>query len=247
MSNPWIPVPVGATWAALFALIVLVHGAHVVLMGGRHRQWHAGHVLMAVGMVVMFLPTGGMLVPATVGVGVFGLAAGLVVVTLAVFRWRAAPLGTLWLASVIDLVAMAYMFAMMSTRVDWLSVLAAAWFAAQALGWASGWLGGVLERGGLGESSPPTHAAPVAALEHESPSDPEPAEPARSPVSTLAPARVVTAMRQRVIDGGRRDLSVRISLTVMAIGMGYMLLAMQFGMAAMPMDNMGGMPGMSGM
>lgn len=48
---------------------------------------------------------------------------------------------------------------------------------------------------------------------------------------------------RRVVDGGRRDWSVRIALAVMSAGMAYMLLAMQFGMPAHAMPDMSGMSG----
>lgn len=159
MASSWIAGPVVATvWAVLFVLVAIVHVAHLAVMSGRHCLWHAVHVLMAVGMVVMFWPGGVLLVPAAVVVTVYSLAAGTLAVGLVVARLRRARLGPLWLANVVDLTAMAYMFAMPTTRLAWLSVLGAVWFAVQMLGWASGRLGRVLERGGLGEAVPSTHA-----------------------------------------------------------------------------------------
>lgn len=232
-------------------------------MTGRHRRWHASHVLMAAGMVVMFLPTNGMLIPAAAGVWVFALAAGLLALALFIARLRGAALGPLWAANVVDLAAMAYMFAMMSTRLAWVSVPAAAWFAVQALGWATGWLGRVLERGGLGETAPPTHHAAATTTVAGQEPDPSPTaevheistqeqggEQTGAPVGVMTITAAVTsrvaAIQRRVVDGGHQDWSVRLTLSVMAAGMAYMLLAMQFGMS--PMPNMtGGMPGMGGM
>lgn len=210
----------------------------------------------------MILPTRGMLVPATVGVWVFGLAAGLLALGLVVARLRRWRPGPLWAASVVDLAAMAYMFAMMSTGLAWLSVLAATWFTVQAVGWGTGWYGGMLEHGGLGDTAPPTHDADSALASPDRTPDPPPAKAqtqaqAQAQAQVEAPGGAVTlatptrtarvaAIGQRVIDGGRRDWSVRVTLTVMAVGMAYMLLAMQFGMS--PMAGMdGGLSGMSGM
>ena len=163
MINAWVPPVAGAVWAGLFVLVVLVHLGHMAVMSGRHRRWHAGHVLMAAGMVVMFWPVGSMLAPAPVGMGIYGAAAGTLALGVVLARARGARVGMLWLVGVVDLAAMVYMFAMPSYRLMWLSVAAAVWFAAQAIGWAGGWLGGVLERGGLGEPVPATHAAPTPA------------------------------------------------------------------------------------
>lgn len=249
MPSSWIPEPVGMVWVALFAAVTVNHVGHAVFLPGRHRRWHAGHVLMAVGMTVMFWPGAGMLVATSAGVVVYAAAAALLATVLVVAGVRGARVGRLWLLSVADLAAMAYMLAMMSSRVAWLSVVAAVWFAAQAVGWASGWFGRVLERGGLGEPAPPTHAAtPLSgAVPASRAGGPDPrAQPAdrqdAGATRTTTGARVVTALRRRVVDGGRGDWSVRISLTVMAVGMAYMLLAMQFGV-----DTAGMMPDMGEM
>lgn len=267
--NAWVPPVAGAVWTGLlFVLVALVHLGHVVVMAGRHRCWHAGHVLMAAGMVVMFWPAGSMLVSAPVGMGIYAAATATLALGVVLAKARGARVGVLWLVSVVDLAAMVYMFAMTSHRLLWLSVTAAVWFGAQAVGWAGGWLGGVLERGGLGEPVPATHAgsAPAAAEVSGSgaaeqvrtrygASESPPAAPAGgsgagsgAATATLTGTAVVTVVRRgvsRVVDGGPRDWSVRVSLTVMAVGMSYMLLAMQFGMTAMPAmpPAMGGMAG----
>lgn len=253
MTSSWIPGPVAVVWVALFALVAIVHVAHLMVLSGRHRLWHTGHLLMAAGMMVMFWPGGMRLLPAGVGVGIYALAAAALAVGLLLARLlRRMRLGPLWLASLVDLAAMGYMFAMMTTRLAWLSALGAAWFAVQMLGWAGGRLGRVLERGGLGEVAPPTHAVPSPPVRRtlEPTAVPDPAGesgPARSTgtVTTAAPrmARAVGGpVVSRVVDGGRRDWSVRITLTIMSAGMTYMLLAVQFGTPAM--NALPNMPGM---
>jgi hypothetical protein len=251
--NTWIPDPVAVVWVVLFAMVAIVHLGHAAVMGWRHRIWHAGHVVMAIGMGVMFWPGTPLLgLPAAAGIWVYGVLAGLLALALAIIWWRGVRLGMLWLVSVVDFAAMAYMFAMMSDRLAWLSVLAAAWFTAQLIGWASGWLGAVLERGGLGEPGPVTHAVPGASVTDgarfpgERPRhapgragtgspgvEPDTAAASESAGAVTVVARAATAVRRHVTDGGRRDWSVRITLAVMAAGMGYMMLAMQFGMTGM--------------
>lgn len=228
--NAWIPGPVGVAWSVLFVVVLVVHVWHASVLGGRHRLWHLAHILMAAGMVSMFWPAGAtMLVPAVAGEAIYLAAAGLLVVVVG--RARGDTFGPLSLVSVADLGWMAYMFALTHTRLAWLSVAGAVWFAAQAAGWASGWLGRVLEHRGLGAGhrvSAPAHGG----AEHRSEYGIGHGEDEE--------------LRSGSVDGGHRDWSVRVSLTVMGAGMAYMLLAMQFGMASMPeMPAVGGgMPGM---
>ncbi len=262
MMNAWMPYPVAVGWTVIFAMVAVVHLGHAAVMGWRHRLWHCGHVFMALGMIAMFWPATPLLgMPAAAGTWVFGVVAGLSVLILAIAWQRGVRLGPLWLVSVLDAAAMAYMFAMMSDRLAWLSVWAAAWFTALTIGWASGWLGAVLERGGLGEPHPVIRSVPgtmAASAQQDDyyaqswPSEagtalPELAAPARFESAASADTQpagavtgvshAITAARRTIIDGGRHDWSVRITLTAMAAGMGYMMLAMQFGMAPMGMTS----------
>jgi len=194
-------------------------------------------------------------------VTVYSLAAGTLAVGLVVARLRRARLGPLWLANVVDLTAMAYMFVMMTTRLAWLSMLGAVWFAVQMLGWASGRLGRVLERGGLGEAVPSTHARgdtsstrtarptagqdpangcpddrSIAAPRDPLPTEGGPVQSGRTTTTSAARDRVGAVrgpVARGVVDGGRHDWSVRIALAVMSAGMAYMLLVMEFAMPAM--------------
>lgn len=237
--NPWIPYSAAVVWTVAFAVVMVVHVGHAVVMSWRHRVWHAGHVVMAAGMLVMFWPGESLLgIPAIAGIWAYALAAGVLTLGLVIGQWRGVRLGWLWLISVADFAAMAYMFALMSIQLAWLSVVAAVWFTAQTIGWISGWLGRVLERGGLGDPVPATHPVPPGTETAAQPEESQPPTgPATQPEPAAAPttvtARVTTAVRRHIIDGGRRDWSIRITLAVMAAGMGYMMLAMQFGMPTM--------------
>lgn len=269
MAISWITGPVvGTVWATLFVLVAIVHVAHMAVMPGRHRFWHGAHVLMAAGMALMFWPGGVQLVPARVAVAAYCLAAGTLAVVWIVAQLRRARLGPLWLVTLVDLAVMAYMFAMVTSRLAWLTMLGVIWFSAQMLGWASGRLGRVLERGGLGEHRPSTLAfaeTPCGADAHQDPASRSPGDrpwghltgvddllpiknrPARAEGRATALKRQATrAVRghvaRHVVDGGHRDWSARIALAVMSAGMAYMLLSMQFGMLAT-----GVMPGMPGM
>jgi hypothetical protein len=131
---------------------------------------------------------------------------------------------------------MVYMFALPTTPLEWLTIALVTWFALQAIGWATGRLSGLAARGGLGGS-------------HQTGS-----VQARATAPTSRPAH--GGLAGRLASGGagaatvgptprlshpRLDtVTIRITLTVMSLGMAYMLLAMQFGMGD-------AMPGMGGM
>lgn len=235
MENSWIPYLAGVVWTAAFTLVAVVHLGHAVVMPGRHRLWHAGHILMAIGMLVMFWPSQPLLgMPARAGIWTCTVVAVLFAFGLVAAWRRGARPGVLWLISVVDFAAMAYMFTMMSAQLVWLSVVAAVWFAAQTIGWATGWLGHILERGGLGDPTPATRPAPQNTSNVERAGQPasdpvaEPTPSAPAAAATPVATPVTTAVRHHIVDGGIRDWSVRITLAVMSAGMGYMILAMQF-------------------
>ncbi|MGH3843194.1 MAG: hypothetical protein ACRDS0_17375 [Pseudonocardiaceae bacterium] len=77
---------------------------------------------MALGMIVMFVPTDPMIVPGEFGEIVFGVAAVAVVGLLAADLLRGGTAGRLWMVTVVDLFAMVYMFTMMTTRLVWLTI-----------------------------------------------------------------------------------------------------------------------------
>jgi hypothetical protein len=199
----------------MFVGVALVHLWHAALVGGRHRLWHSGHILTSLGMIIMFLPVPTMLLDPAAGTVLFALAALALAGYVLLSRLRGGSIGALWAASVIDLVWMAVMFIEMCTGwdtgvanriLDWVNILGLLWFAVQALGWASGLLGRVLDRHGLGAATTPA----------------QPDE-----------------RHHGIVDGGTHDWPVRISLAIMAVGMGYMLLSFNHGMLAME-----SMPGM---
>lgn len=138
MSSSWLPTWAGTGWTVVFAVILLVHLQHVVGMRGQWRIWHGGHVLMALGMVDMFWPVSNLPVGAHAGETVFAAASVATVLLIAVLAARGGVVRAVWPVAVVDLAAMVYMFAMMSARSAALSVLLAAWFAAEAVAWLVG-------------------------------------------------------------------------------------------------------------
>lgn len=210
-----MPIAYLPTWAAVLVTVLLlavlaVHLRHVVALEGRHRMWHGVHVLMAAGMVVMVAPTQVPLLPAPAGAAGYGVAAAILlglVVTVPVPPQR---IGALWLVSVLDLAAMAYMFALPALGIAWVTVLLALWFVVQAVGWLTAGLLAALDDGGLGTPLPPAAAARRSV-----------AAPSRPATTHTTSSRVV----------------LRLSLGFMAAVMAAMLLAMQFPPPGMAMTS----------
>jgi Domain of unknown function (DUF5134) len=222
VPSPWLPSWLGLAWATIFAVILIAHLWHIVVMTGRDRLWHSVHVLMALGMIVMFAPTGRMIVPSAAGMAFFAATAVAVACPLVWEYAHRHDIGRLWLLNVIDLTAMVYMFAMMSTRVVWLTIPLALWLVLQAAGWVTGRLWAVLEAGGLGGTRPVQTRIPAATKITTRPA-------ARQPYQDLT-AHSTPAHNHS--HGARVVIST--TLTLMALGMAYMLIAMQFGMHPMP-------------
>lgn len=213
MTSTVIPTWVGALWTAVFVAVFAVHLRHLAARTGRARLWHGAHVLMALGMVDMFLPAqhmGG----GRVGVLVFASAAAGVVALVVADAARRKPLTLLWPVTTIDLTAMVYMFAMTSTRSRLLTGVLVAWLIVEALSWGTGLLATLVRHGGLGLSR--QRAERVPAMANAAAPEPLAAAPARTTGEDLL-----------------RGWAIRASLTVMSIGMAYMLIAMQLGADAM--------------
>lgn len=229
-GDAWLPTWLRAVATTAFVVVLIVHLVHIAGHTRRGRAWHSIHVLMALGMIDMFLPTTGMIVSAVVGEVVFAVAAltiGGFVVSELVRRGR---VGWLWPIAGVDLAAMVYMFAMPAMRLGWLTGLLVTWFALQALGWATGGLSTVADTG-LGE--------PTTAPASESPQIATAASAARrGPVTRMISLKRTTAATTHL--GSAHSLSVRATLIVMNVGMAYMFLAMQFGMTPLNAT----MPGM---
>jgi Domain of unknown function (DUF5134) len=200
--NTWLPVGVRGAAVIAYAAIVVVHAWHMRNPALRVKVWHATHVLMAVGMIYMFAPTGRFMVAAHIGQAVFAAAVLGTFAYVAVGVVRGERLGWLWPATATDLAAMVYMFAAPIPEFRWLTGIFVGWSTLQAVGW----LTGVLPRwADLG-----------------------------SPAGCSVPS-----------GSSSQDVSVRVSLAAMNLGMAYMFLAMALGMASMSAP--APMPGMSGM
>ena len=125
-------------WVVIFAVIVIVHARHIIDMGGQERAWHSGHVLMALGMIYMFLPGGIVTIPSAVGIAVFALVA------VAVASWIVYAIATqrsldfLWVVMLVDMLGMTYMFVVQQGAIGALVYLFAAYFAVEMGCWVFG-------------------------------------------------------------------------------------------------------------
>ncbi len=231
-ANPWLPGWLRIAGAGAYLGIGVVHLWHLRVCRVDKRLWHTGHILMALGMIDMFAPAGHMPVPATAGTAVFTAAVGMLVAYLVVATARGQATAAVWPLAGLDLAAMVYMFTLPAPGFAWLTGLLVGWFVLQATGWALG----TLPVFAGSEPTPPHQDTPAPAAA----SGPSGA----TTVATLAAPAITT--RRAIGRSTGHDLSVRITLAVMSLGMAYMFLAMQLGMAGMSghAPGMGGMPGM---
>lgn len=245
MTNSWLPPWLAVVWVVVMAAVAAVHVRHLVTLPDVTRAWHTGHVLMAVGMGVMFFPGGALLTPT---VGVAGRAA-FVVAALAAATWavvdrrRRGRWTTVWPLLAADLAAMVWMFTVMApgaagmraatatggstgTGPSWVNAALALWFLVETARWATGALVRSAERD----------------LHLELPTD-------LSLLRESAAAR--SGAGGRTAAPARRDpdappthghawhgISLRLTLTAMTAGMALMFAATAFGASSMPMSGM---------
>lgn len=230
MTTAWLPTWFRALATALFVLVAAAHVRHARHGDREARAWHAGHVVMALGMIDMTVPLGRPPVPAMVGEVIFAsctvCALGIGLAQLGRHR-RCLP----WLLSAVGHAGMLAMFAMPRAGFDLLTWVLAGWFALEAVGWLAGVLPSL--------DAPAPVTLRVAGLRRD---------PTLLPARSSGPVGVLdrTAAPTVVAVRNRRQAALRITLALMALGMAYMLVAMQLGMSAMHemTDHGAGMAGM---
>src|SRR5699024_670224 len=189
------------------------HVHHCRTMTGQVRWWHLMHTAMGIGMVAMYvLPVMSNATLAWSGLAIFAaLTAALLLTTVLQFR-REGALNPMWLATSMAMSVVSSMFVAMNAPPLLLTWAVIAYLAAHALVW----LCDVWARAGSF-----TLAAP-------------PGEPL--PPSGGAGTAVV--QRRSLGLSGTVDLSVRITLALMAASMGYMLPAIGHTASMAPMPGM---------
>ncbi|MGO9247974.1 MAG: DUF5134 domain-containing protein [Solirubrobacteraceae bacterium] len=146
-----LPNWLAVLWMLVFFAIVAIHGRHVLESEGQRRWWHSGHVLMAVGMAVMYAPASVDYFNIPTGFWSLAFANAAIAIVLWMLVQAFAGRGTnlLWLVMAFDLGAMAYMWSPSGFQapITWLLV---AYFAWQAVLWGTNRMRDLDERTILG-------------------------------------------------------------------------------------------------
>ncbi|MHA6797924.1 DUF5134 domain-containing protein [Bounagaea algeriensis] len=201
MSMPLLPEWAQWAWSAVFLGIAVVHVWHAWSMRGQSHWWHIGHTIMAAGMLLMYaLP--GTHHPGTyrAGLVLFLLVAAAEAVTAVVLRRREGALNPLWTCAVLDKLVMVYMLALPMHGPVLLTSVLVVYLGLQVLAWSFDlWSRLAIVRPAASETS-------VAA-------------PAGGPAVAVPPQRPALGLT------ADSTAAVRISLALMAAGMGHMLVA----------------------
>lgn len=219
MSMTLLPTWLGVVLGIVSLLVVVPHIRHVAATVGQHRWWHVGHIVMAIGMARMYLF--GMGPPAVDGIsgGLFIAITFIVLVAAVWCRLREGVVNPLWVATALDMAAMAYMHAPASLRPTPVTGVIIVYLVAQAVMWASGAWGRVPVFAILPEPVPADAVPRFTADTEWSAGSAASGVPSGSGGVTVAP-------RPRPGLSGRKDRGVRFTLTIMSLAMAYMLLAM---------------------
>jgi hypothetical protein len=202
-SHHLLPLWMGVLWTAAFCLVAASHLRHMTRTAGQRRSWHACHVLIAVGMAFMYAPAqiDPLSVPSVFWKPVFA-ATGVVAALWAI--GGTGRISTLiWMLSSIDLCAMLYMWSgprgADTAAMTWL-------LTAYLLGEAVMWALDLFRR--LDGTTPIVSWRLLASESSVTLS--------ASPIGTQAASGSLLG-----------ELDISASMITMAIGMAYMLVAMQ--------------------
>jgi hypothetical protein len=159
-----LPNWLAVIWTLVFFAIVATHARHVLQSEGQRRWWHSGHVAMAIGMAFMFAPASIDYFNIPMGFWSLAFANGTIAIVLWMMVQAFARRGTnlLWLLIAFDFAAMAYMWSPSGFQapITWLLV---AYFAGQAVLWATNRMRHFDERTILGEAVSVTPEGALAA------------------------------------------------------------------------------------
>jgi hypothetical protein len=196
-----LPEWLGIVGAVMFLLIAGSHLGHLLMVSGERRPWHVLHALMAMGMAIMFVPS--RFDPGLASAGFWQL---LFVGTAAAagLRWLigvtgSRPANPLWLLSSIELGTMVYMWSSGSFALE------ATWALVTFL----------LVDAGLWVAN---------AYRVVDGGTPLVGWGAMTPATDGEGAILIAGVASESLMGG---LDISVSMTAMALGMAYMLVAMQ--------------------
>lgn len=213
-----LPEWLAIVWLVVFAAIVASHCRHLLASRGQRRLWHAGHVLMAVGMAFMYAAaaSGDLSTPNGLWQVTFGYAAAAMVAWMLVQLLYRRAVNVLWMTMALDLGAMAYMWSR-SGLVAPLTWALVAYLVAQATLWGVSAYREIDGRWQLGGGARLATANRGARLSTASGG-------ARLSTANGTGALSVTAARSEPLIC---NLELRPSLIAMSVGMAYMFVAMQ--------------------
>jgi hypothetical protein len=150
-------------WVAVYMGVIIVHLRHALTEGGQRRVWHGGHVVMALGMVYMFLPMHLKVVSDIVWGAAFTVVAAIILAWI-LWEWtdqRAVNL--LWAISLVHMLAMVYMFALPGAAIAVLTYALVAYFGSETVAWLVGAFDDAGRRRllpfAIGPHSPKAHAS----------------------------------------------------------------------------------------
>ncbi|MHA6805884.1 hypothetical protein [Salinifilum ghardaiensis] len=201
MSTPLLPEWARWAWSAVFLAITAVHVWHAASMRSQPRWWHVGHTIMAVGMLLMYaMPHMGHSATFRLGLAVFVLLAAAEAATAVVLRRREGVLNPLWAGAAVDKLVMVYMLALPMRGPAAVTAVLVVYLALQVIAWSFD----LWSRVAVVRPATVGTAATVPA-----------GGPATAPVERGAGVGLVADSTP----------AVRVSLALMAAGMGHMLAA----------------------
>jgi len=209
-----------AAWAAGMCVVMALHLWHAARIRGQSRWWHAGHVLMAVGMALMYaLPQMSHPRLYHAGIAVYSVAAAAALAAALASSWRTGAIDPLWAFAALDMGVMIYMC--VTDRVVALNWMLVAYLGGQFIMWTLNLWCRWTEFPTTTPPVPPGDSAVGAGWR---------ADVGRSPggQAVLAPARPIAVRTPEGAPGllAHCSPSVRMTLALMAAAMAYMLALM---------------------
>jgi hypothetical protein len=202
MSMPLLPEWMRLLWGVVCLGVAATHYWHAASMRGQPRWWHAGHTVMALGMLAMYLIPHATTHPVVwrAGLLLFLLVAVVHATAAMVLRRREGMLNPLWVFATVDALVMVYMVALPMSGPPAVTSVLAGYLTVQVAAWACGVWGRV-------------------SFHHTGPAGQPDALPAGGVAEAVVPARAAVGLPAEV------DAGVRAGLALMTAGMGYMLVA----------------------